>query len=212
MRNNKIKNNCSLSPLKKGIIGDSVYAFTLIEVIVSVSIFSIMSISIIWIYIISLDINMKSDINRLMQENLKNVSNKIAEDIRKDWIIGVSTSTSDSCDFNVWTNKYKNWSQLCTKSGNTYYLAKKIGTDYLRAETTDCSDIKDNCIITIWINNPLTNSYVSVKDLQFYVSRDTVPKVTISITLQPSINKWVKPELIKNSKLIFQTTISERPF
>jgi prepilin-type N-terminal cleavage/methylation domain-containing protein len=62
-------------------------AFTLIEVIVSITIFSIMMISIIWIYITSSDITMKSDINRMMQENLKNVSNTIAEDIRKNGIM-----------------------------------------------------------------------------------------------------------------------------
>jgi prepilin-type N-terminal cleavage/methylation domain-containing protein len=58
-------------------------AFTLIEVLVSITIFSIMMISIISIYIISTDITLKSDINRIMQENLKNVSSRIAEDIRK---------------------------------------------------------------------------------------------------------------------------------
>jgi prepilin-type N-terminal cleavage/methylation domain-containing protein len=61
-----------------------VNAFTLIEVLVSITIFSIMMISVISIYIISTDITLKSDINRIMQENLKNVSNKIAEDIRKN--------------------------------------------------------------------------------------------------------------------------------
>jgi hypothetical protein len=32
------------------------------------------------------------------------------------------------------------------------------------------------------------------------------------VILQPTIKAWVKPDIIKNSKLIFQTTISERPF
>gem|GEM_PF-5854110 len=53
---------------------------------------------------------------------------------------------------------------------------------------------------------------VSVKDLQFYVSSENVNKATIKIILQPTIKAGVKPDLIKNNKIIFQTTISERPF
>jgi prepilin-type N-terminal cleavage/methylation domain-containing protein len=59
-------------------------AFTLVEILVSLTIFSIIVTSIIWIYITSSDIIVKSDINRKMQENLKNVSSEIAEDIRKN--------------------------------------------------------------------------------------------------------------------------------
>jgi hypothetical protein len=29
--------------------------------------------------------------------------------------------------------------------------------------------------------------------------------------VQPSIKKWVKPDLVNNSKIHFQTTISQRP-
>jgi prepilin-type N-terminal cleavage/methylation domain-containing protein len=66
--------------VKKNIIK----AFTLIEVVVSITIFSIVIVSIIWIYITSSDILIKSDINRKMQENIKNVSTEISEDIRKN--------------------------------------------------------------------------------------------------------------------------------
>jgi prepilin-type N-terminal cleavage/methylation domain-containing protein len=92
MKNSKIINNMRSSPLSKGdyrgffskYIIRNVSAFTLIEVLVSITIFSIMMISILSIYIISSDITLKSDINRIMQENLKNVSSRIAEDIRKE--------------------------------------------------------------------------------------------------------------------------------
>jgi len=65
-------------------------AFTLVEVLVSLTIFSIIITSIIFIYITSSDLIIKSDINRKMQENLKNVSFKIADDIRKDGILSLS--------------------------------------------------------------------------------------------------------------------------
>jgi prepilin-type N-terminal cleavage/methylation domain-containing protein len=63
---------------------NKISAFTLVEVLVSLTIFSMVIVSIIWIYITSSDIMVKSDINRKMQENLKNVSSTIAEDIRKN--------------------------------------------------------------------------------------------------------------------------------
>ena len=86
---------------------NKISAFTLIEVLVSLTIFSIVITSIIWIYITSSDIMVKSDINRKMQENLKNVSSIIAEDIRKKWIIWISSSSIDTCNFVQWTNSYK---------------------------------------------------------------------------------------------------------
>jgi prepilin-type N-terminal cleavage/methylation domain-containing protein len=84
-------------------------AFTLVEVLISITIFSVIITSIIWIYVISSDIILKSDINRIMQENLKNVSNTIAEDIRKNGILGVSISSDsfDTCNNNIFTNNYK---------------------------------------------------------------------------------------------------------
>ena len=188
--------------------------FTLVEILVSLTMFSIIVTSIIWIYITSSDILVKSDINRKMQENLKNVSSQIAEDIRKNWIIWVSSSTLDVCDFNVWANKYKEWTKLCTKWLNDYYLAKKdvLTWLYIRVDNTSCSNIIDNCVIYNLTKWPLTNSFVSVKNLNFYLSKDHIPKLTMSIVMQPSTKKWIKEELIKESKLIFQTTVTERPF
>lgn len=188
-------------------------AFTLVEVLVSITIFSMISISIIWIYITSSDITMKSDINRILHENLKNVSSTIAEDIRKNWIDWVSQSILDTCEFSI-SDNYKIWDKLCTKSWLEYYLAKKdeISWVYTRVDKTECEALKDNCSLYISGMWPLTNSYVAVKDLKFFVSKDFIPKVTMSITIQPATKKWVKAELIKENKLIYQTTISERAF
>jgi prepilin-type N-terminal cleavage/methylation domain-containing protein len=58
-------------------------AFTLIEVIVAVTILSIILISVMSIYITSTDINLKTDITRALQQNVKSVVEVIAEDIRK---------------------------------------------------------------------------------------------------------------------------------
>lgn len=188
--------------------------FTLVEVLVAITIFSMMFISIIWIYIITSDINMKSDINRVMYENIKNLSSKIWEDIKKDWILWVSTNGIDDCNKDTWSNYYKLWTKLCTNSWKIYYLAKKdiVSWKYLRVDNSACVWLQDNCVIAMWPESPLTNSYVSIKEFNMYLSKDSVSKVTLNLVIQPSLKKWVKPDLIKESKLIFQTTFSERPF
>ena len=184
--------------------------FTLVEVVVSVTIFSIIMISMISIYILSSYTSLKSDINRAMHENIKSVITDISEDIMKNSILWVSYDVMDSCGFSI-SGNYKVGDKLCISSLNDYYLAKKSLWTYIRVDKFSCENLDDQCyIVKNW--NPLTNSLVSVKDLQFYVSSENVNKATIKIILQPTIKAGVKPDLIKNNKIIFQTTISERPF
>ena len=56
----------------------------------------------------------------------------------------------------------------------------------------------------------VSNSQVYFRDLRFTISQENIKKVTINFTMQPSSKKGVKPDLIKNSEMIFQTTLSER--
>ncbi len=194
-------------------------AFTLVEVVVSITIFSMVIVSVIWIYITSSDILVKSEINRKMQENLKNVSSQITEDVRNYWIQWLSSIKWESYDRVVWSNRYKEGTWLYTKAENKYYLALLEPTtwSYIRVNSSDCSLLKTRCVIYRLSSDPLnswplTNSFVSIRDLKFYLSLDKVPKLTMIIITQPSVKKWVKADLIKQSKIIFQTTVSERPF
>lgn len=196
-----------MNTLKKNIIW-----FTLIEIVVTITILSIIIVSVMTIFISTTDISKKSDINRSMQENLKNVISIISEDIMKNGISWVSVDSLDSCNFSINTwNHYKAWNKLCT-SLNNYYLAHKVGDDYMRTDISNCSNIWDSCVIYKHLSWPITNSLVSVKDLKFYASSEWTSKVTVVIVIQPSVKKWIKTNLIKESKLVFETTISENPF
>lgn len=198
-------------------IGKNIKWFTLIEIIVSITIFSIIMVSIISIFILWSDLSWKIEINRNMQWNIKNVVETIAEDIRKHKVSWVSWDLTDLCDDTIpASTKFKTWTKLCT-SLNTYFLAKDDGFSISRVSyaniETECSWIGDNCIIVKndWIDTyPLTNSFVSVNKLEFYYSKDYIPKVTINIELRPSASKWVKSNLIENNIIKFQTTLSER--
>lgn len=187
--------------------------FTLIELIVTMSIVSVVVVSIIDVFILSTDMSMKTDINRNMQKNIKNVVETIAEDIRKNWVWSwVSASITDDCKLSNWSNNYLSWSKLCSGSWKKYFLAKQSNYSLMQ-NNSDCLDLKDPCIIVIkdWIEwTPLSNSSVIFTDLAFYVSNEKIPKVTISFKARPSIWKWVRSSLVQNSVISFQTTIAER--
>ncbi len=186
--------------------------FTLIEVIVSVSILSIIMVSVFVIFQLSADLNNKTDISRSMQENIKNIVESIAEDIRKN---GISWVNSDiiSWDCNLpLNNTYNSWTKLCVWN-NSYYLAKKVWENWNRISNysecdkiTQCFLVKNNWVVI----TQLSNSWVDFNNLSFYISNSWIKKVVLNFEMQPSNTKWIKPNLISDNKIIFQTTLSER--
>lgn len=189
-------------------------AFTLIEIIVAVSIFSIIMISIMSVYFTANDITYKSDINRTMQENVKNVVLNISEDIMKNGIDWVSVdASSPTCDLPDSTQKFLDWNKFCS-SLKSFYLAKKVGTswEFTRTTNSECKDFqKNHCYIVVdW--EPLTNNLVSVSDLNFFITNEKVKKLTMTMTLRVAPKSGVKPSMVKNTKITTQITLSERQY
>jgi type II secretory pathway pseudopilin PulG len=186
--------------------------FTLIEILISLTLLSIILVSVMLIYTNSIRISSRSEVNRMLQENVKNVIETLAEDIRKNGILWVSSDATDTCNSTLqWWTLYKEWDKLCTKNMNEYYLAHDIGWSLIRvSDIEDCDDIKEQCIIVKdWY--PLTNSMAWVTHLKFYLSQDYVPKVTVSISMKPSLKStWAA--FIQENQIEIQTSISERPF
>lgn len=183
-------------------------AFTLIEIIVSVTILSIILMSVFTIYIASTDINLKTDITRVLQQNIKSSIEKIAEDIRKNGFDCVRNNYLDSCDSP--SLNQTDTGSILKIGGNEYSLAKKGLLNYEQVDKTQCNEINEKCTLVQNLK-PIINSWVDVKDITFLISDTEVKKVTILMTLQPAIWKWIKPNHIKNNRFYFQTTISERP-
>ncbi len=189
--------------------------FTLIEIIVSITIFSIVMISVISIFIHSSDLSWKIEINRKMQWNIKSVIETIAEDIRQSKVNWVSLSLTETCnDIIPSSSKFKVWTKLCTWL-NKYYLAQEVSGSFIRISNPEleCKPIGKHCVIVKndWLETySLTNSFVSINKLAFYYSKDYLPKITINMELRPAVSKWVKSNMIKNNIIKFQTTLSER--
>ena len=186
--------------------------FTLIEVLVSISILSIIMVSIFTVFQIIADMNNKIDISRSMQENIKNIVETIAEDVRKNWISWVNS------DIIIWncllsqSEKYSFWTKLCIWN-NSYYVAKKVSQVWNRVGNFAECDGKTQCFLVKnnWISiTQLSNSWVDFKNLNFWVSNTPEKKLTINFSLKPSLFKWIKPSLIDENEIVFQTTISER--
>ncbi len=188
-------------------------AFTVIEVLVAVTILSIIMISVMQIYISSSDINLKTDINRAMQENIKNAVETMAEDIRKNWADGIKENLANTNCTSPNPNKHISWNNLCILWNIKYSLGKKndITWSYDIASNDDCDEVKESGCTVLKNGEPLMNSWVDVKYLQFKVSDEEISKVTILMEVQPAISKWIKPDLIKQNRMDFQTTISQRP-
>ena len=200
--------------------------FTLVEMLVAMTIFWIVIISVMMIYATSTQIAIKTDINREMQQNIKSTIETIAEDVRKNWIVWVSTNP------NLPTDKFeksKLWTRLKTNSFHYtlfWYKASEWETvsNASPKDNTFCNNIKNICFIMKCENNdidqdscwasyqiwPLSYSKTSISNFSFYTTDWEISKVTINFTAKPSIKKWLKSKFIENSKLIFQTTISER--
>ena len=201
------KQNHTLSPFLKGstcnvVKGEGLRAFTLVEILISMTIFSIIMISVMMIYVTATDTSKKYDINREMRNNIKSVVEDIAEEVRKNDIVWVKS------DY-IWDYNFSNlnWSRL--RVWDIEYRIKKT------EPTLDCSEIKNICTIYKFKNSaeiwPLSNSKVSFTDLSFNVTGSwAIPKVTLNLTARASIREWVRAELAEKTKIIFQTTISER--
>ena len=205
--------------------------FTLVELIVSIMIFGIMMISVMSIFLFSSQMSARVELNRALQENIKNVVENIAEDIRKsgiDWIRNFGDSSYKMVDI---SNKlipaeifpsiviYPAWSTYLTGStlftaGSEYVLGTGTGTFLPVSDIADCTGIQKLCRILkrdAWGSfYPLTNSFVSFENLSFVVTNSDVPRVTLNMTARPSYNKWLSPIVIANSTMHIQTTISER--
>jgi len=173
--------------------------FTLIEVIISVSIMSIILVAIMGVFFSMSDVSNKTEINRQLQSNLKNAIELMAEDIRS---YGIDTSCSV-----LWSSQGTYW---CSNNGNRYYVGRDNGIWWhAPADIAECAGLKNQCFL-MKNNTILTNSFLSVESAHFEILwDDAMKRLSISLLVAPSASKWVKPNLVKQNRFHFQTTLSE---
>jgi len=188
--------------------------FTLVEIIVAITIFMIVMVSVLQIFWISVNITNKVDINRQIQENIKNLTEDISENIRKNKISWLKNEITD----NYKTDSKTKWVILKTGTWvleNKYYLSldDKNYSIIPKSDIWKCLELKNNCFLVKddWIRaTRLTNSWVAIENLQFEILWEKIKRLIITFTMRPATKKWINANLIKNSKVYFQTTLSER--
>lgn len=186
--------------------------FTLVEIVVSLTILSVIMVWVMMTFSHANTIATSTQSNRIVQENLKNVTETIAEDIRKNGIGWVSKTIGDPCAMVPDSaSNFKQGSKLCTLAGNEYFLAKEVLWKFLRVDASTCLDDKEHCSV-VKNGNLLTNSLVNVKKLEFLVSKSNIPYVTLRITLTPSRKNGIQNTVIQQDTITLQTSISPRQF
>ena len=185
-------------------------AFTLIEIMVSISIMSVILVAIMSVFFTMNDVSGRTEINRQLQWNIKLAIETMAEDVRKYGVDSIWNGCNGLVTPGIWN---KAW---CDSLGNIYYLGQRDENgNFTGAFAAECEVFGSQCYLlkkTQWFSapQPLTNSYVHIKNLEFQLLWDeSLPRLGIYLTAQPAIKKWVKSGLIKNNIMHFQTTISQ---
>lgn len=189
--------------------------FTLIEIIISITILSVIMVSVFSIYWNLISINKKLEVSRAIQENTKSITESIATSIRNNWIDYSRYNTSNPDTENRSIN-YSDWNNILFLSWwKSYYLAENISWT-----SVACSTSWDSCYLYDW-EKRISDERVSVSWLRFYISwkwansleSDSYEwKVTIVFDLKIAKISWVSIDMAKNYETRIQTTISERAY
>lgn len=199
--------------------------FTLVELIVSITIFSMIITAVVSIFLFSSQMSTRVELNRAMQENIKNVVEDMAEEVRIGGIEGViPLGQSDTSCNSSSSGAMTSWFKVCMNSGVEYvlgYMDESLGTWRIISDVNECSIPTDanpdtyTCrILKRYTPSddyfPLTNSFIAFENINFVVTNPEIPKLTLVLTLRPSAYKWLSREIVERNTLTIQTTISER--
>lgn len=184
----EFKNNSN----KKGIAGDK--AFTLIEMLVAITIFALVMGSVIGIFVSAIQSQSKALISQKLLDDTSYIIEYMSRSIRMaqkdDGTCGMDTfNYSNSRGLN--SIKFRNMYGDCQE----FYLGG-----------IDNKQLIENRTGTVIIDNlPLSSNNLEIKSLQFIIAGNIPnqqPKVTISLIIKPKTT--AKPEIN------IQTTISQR--
>ncbi len=210
--------------------------FTIVEMVIAMTIFALMSVTITTIYIQTTYISEKLRHTRYLSEAAREITERIADDVRTLGIKG--TTLPDGTTYRYW-NDGDSYSQsgsevLSVGDGSRKYVfAKKIpsGSTFTldHCDAVDKIDPKIHCGLYILEGTDyagafnLMDSFIPEEDkkrikwenFKFFVSGDgihTEKKVTLVFTLALMPRIGVPPSMVSDTRLHVQTTISERFF
>ncbi len=200
--------------------------FTLVELLIAMTIFGMMTIMVMEIYISTTNMSRKLDTERELAETAREITERISADIHEKWI---SDATIVEPSYFAW----KNYNY--TDSGSEY-LVLKNGIYIYGVKTLaglkpcldpDKSNPKIHCGLYFVEGNKFVDAYnlvdsfnpdeskkrVKIEDLKFYVSGDGISsarKVVIVFDIGLMAKNGLSARFAGSTKLHIQTTLSER--
>ncbi len=212
----------SMLVLKKSTSG-----FTLVELMIAMSIFGMMIVMVMSIYFSTTDTTRRLNAQRELAETAREITERMSQDIREK---GMTGDTYFDTNYDLWKRYDYTGSgseYLNLSNGRYVYGAKKTnGID--RCTWIRKTDPKIHCgLYFIEYGDNGSNGYnlvdsfnpdeerkrVKIEDLKFYISgdsRSTSRKVLVDFTLILMAKNGISANLANSTKLHIQTTISER--
>lgn len=199
-------------------------AFTLIELVVAITILSVIMLSVFMVYSNLIQINKRLEAMRIIQENIRNITEQMASDIREKWIDFSFYNGSPWHESNNYTGSGN--TVLAIKWGNKYYAMTKnnLGT-IVQCDTTDIKNPLIHCYIGKEDNlnqrKAISDDRVRIENLHFFLSGNTGEsltnlsqewKATITLSLGIENKVWMSSEIVKSTHMLIETTISEKVY
>ncbi len=203
------------------------------ELMIGMTIFAVMSVAIMSIYIQTTNLGQKMRAMRHLSETAREITERIGEDVRE---YGISLSGSFDPSWN-----YIPWDEYSSSLGSEFLSIDERGSYVYGQKTTTgmnpCidstselrkTDPKIHCgLYKVWRDDNGTSGWnlvdsfvpeeekkrVKIEDLKFYVSGDGISsekKVTLVFTVALMPRIWVPPALISDTRMHIQTTFWER--
>ena len=200
--------------------------FTLVEMVLATTIFAIMSVMVISIYIQTTNLSNRLKATRYLSESAREITERIAEDVRENWL-----SWSVNLMGSIYWDGTSGYSQsgselLWIGDGSKIYLYGS--KNWSAINPCDPSPLKHCWLYVVknwdfWWALNIVDSFipeeekkrVKIEDMKFFVSWDgnrSERKVTLVFTLALMPRIGVPSFSVSDSKLKVQTTISERYF
>lgn len=209
--------------------------FTLVELVISMTIFAVMTTAIISIYIQTTALSYRLKASRYLSETAREITERITEDVRENGLSGTTLVSA----YLPWSSpNYSDWAELIGIWDGTkkyiYWIKELVWVNWTinPCNNPRRSDPKEHCWLYEVIGDSalsyqeaynLVDSFipeeskkrVKIRDLSFYISWDgikTEKKVTLVFTLALMPRIWVPNISPENSTLSIQTTVTARSF
>lgn len=220
--------------MKKNFLKHSRSGFTLVELIIGMTIFAVISTMTILIYFNISESSRRLQISREISETTRQITEKINQEVQENKIFLDENFLQNykNSGFNeneillIWREKVEKFFIYWKKDNSNPGVSpcseddKKnpeiscglfLATEKPKSDPNEATDYNYFNLVDSFRENE-NEKRVKINDLKFEISgwENDVKKVTLKMTVSLTKKSWVPNSLINGSKMEIQTTISER--